>query len=268
MVNYFNKIKTKILHLINWSKRFFVKKPVISTTPQLVTKNAIVYLDGYNFYYGCLRTGPYKWLDLVQLFKSILHAHDPNINLVKLNYFTSPAIARYARRGTASEQAQSSYHNALKQIHKPRKFKIILGSHELKAVDLPKAIKGDNVINKNVTERVWRSVEKKTDIQIAIEMYADAAHSKCDLIILCTNDTDLEPALKKIRSDFPNIEVGFIAAVPSPTNGTPNGRQANKSLKNLAHWTRHSISTAELAAAQMPPIVNTGKGTMNKPGHW
>lgn len=233
-----------------------------------MVKNAIVYLDGYNFYYGCLRNSTHKWLDLVLLFKNILHIQDPNINLVKLNYFTSHALARYARHGTISVHAQSSYHRALKQLHNSRKFEIILGSHELKEIEMPKAVKGSKVIDKDNTERVWRSVEKKTDIQLAIEMYSDAAKSNCDLIILCTNDSDLEPALKKIRADFPAIEVGFIAAVPTPTNGTPEGRQANKSLKALAHWTRRSIADNELAAAQMDPTINTKTGTVKKPSHW
>jgi uncharacterized LabA/DUF88 family protein len=233
-----------------------------------MAKNAIVYLDGYNFYYGCLRQTSYKWLDLVTLFKNILYIQDPEINLIKVNYFTSSALARYARNGAASEKAQTSYHNALKQLYKPRRFEIILGSHELKQVELPKATKGNNIIDKNITERVWRSVEKKTDIQIAIEMYADVAHNACDIIILCTNDTDLEPALKRIRTDFPEMEIGFIAAVPTPKNGTPEGRQANKSLKALANWTRHSIAAAELATAQMPPVINTRKGVVNKPSHW
>jgi uncharacterized LabA/DUF88 family protein len=233
-----------------------------------MAKNAIVYLDGYNFYYGCLRNGPYKWLDLLQLFKNILHTQDPNINLVKLNYFTSPAKSRYARHGQASEHAQTAYHNALKQLHKRKQFEIVLGSHEITAVNLPKAIKGNNNIDKNVTERVWRSVEKKTDIQLAIAMYADAAATACDLIVLCTNDSDLEPALEKIRADFPNIEIGFIAAVPPPVNGTPEGRRPNKSLQKLAHWTRRFIQDTELAAAQMPEQINTGTGQVCKPVHW
>ncbi len=233
-----------------------------------MTKKAIVYLDGYNFYYGCLRNGPYKWLDLVALFTNILKIQDPDIELVKLNYFTSPALARYARHGLVSEQAQTAYHNVLKNLYNKKKFAIILGSHELRQVELPKAIKGDGVINKDITERVWRSVEKKTDIQIAIQMYADVAHEKCDLIILCTNDSDLVPALEKINADYPAMQIGFIAAVPTPTDETPEGRRVNKSLKALAHWTRNSIGATELAAAQMKDTLMTPKGSVAKPIHW
>jgi hypothetical protein len=32
----------------------------------------IVYVDGFNFYYGQVKNGPYKWLDLTKLFKAVL----------------------------------------------------------------------------------------------------------------------------------------------------------------------------------------------------
>lgn len=231
-------------------------------------KKAIVYLDGYNFYYGRLRNGPHKWLNLVKLFESILRIQDPDIELLKLNYFTSPAKAKYASHGAASERAQSAYHRALKQACNKKRLAIILGNHEINAVNLPKAPKGVLTIDKGLTERVWRVVEKKTDIQIAVEMYADAAHNACDLIVLCSNDTDLEPALQKIAVDYPHIELGFIAAVPPQTAGTPEGRRPNKALSALAKWTRHSIRDEELAAAQLPDEVNTGAGIVSKPVHW
>ena len=233
-----------------------------------MTKRAIVYLDGYNFYYGCLRDSEYKWLDIVQLFRDILRIRDPEISLVKVKYFTSPALARYARHGADSEKAQTCYHNALKQRYNKNKFEIILGKHDLEAVELPKAIKGNNKIDRNVKERVWKPVEKKTDIQIAISMYADATQNQCDIIVLCTNDSDMEPVFQRILTDYPTIEIGFVAAARSSTNGTPAGRQANKSLKKLAHWTRQYIQDAELTAAQMPTTINTGRGTVSKPLYW
>jgi 6-hydroxy-3-succinoylpyridine 3-monooxygenase len=45
-------------------------------TPPLRT---IVYVDGFNFYYGEVRGTPYKWLDLVALFSRVL---DPRNALV------------------------------------------------------------------------------------------------------------------------------------------------------------------------------------------
>jgi 6-hydroxy-3-succinoylpyridine 3-monooxygenase len=31
-----------------------------------------IYVDGYNFYYGCLKKSAYKWLDLRMLIERIL----------------------------------------------------------------------------------------------------------------------------------------------------------------------------------------------------
>jgi hypothetical protein len=46
----------------------------------------IVYVDGFNFYYGQLRGTPWKWLDLVRLFEMVL---GPQNDLVKVKYFTA-----------------------------------------------------------------------------------------------------------------------------------------------------------------------------------
>jgi hypothetical protein len=56
----------------------------------------IVYIDGYNLYYSILRQSRYKWLDMVKLFSDhILHAQDPNLNLIGLKFFTSPVVTTH-----------------------------------------------------------------------------------------------------------------------------------------------------------------------------
>lgn len=49
-----------------------------------------IYIDGYNFYYGCLRGTPYKWLDLLPLFEGISC----------LPYWSRTAMARSGHRGS------------------------------------------------------------------------------------------------------------------------------------------------------------------------
>lgn len=46
----------------------------------------IVYVDGFNFYYGQVRGTPWKWLDPAVLFRRVL---GPQNNLVKVKYFTA-----------------------------------------------------------------------------------------------------------------------------------------------------------------------------------
>jgi hypothetical protein len=45
----------------------------------------IVYIDGFNLYYGAVRGTPYKWLDLEKYFRMI-RQHD---DIVAIKYFTA-----------------------------------------------------------------------------------------------------------------------------------------------------------------------------------
>ncbi|MCW2120450.1 NYN domain-containing protein [Flavobacterium sp. 7A] len=61
----------------------------MSETSVLVKKErVIVYIDGFNLYFGMLEAGfDYcKWLDVIQLSKNLLQ---PNQELVEVKYFTS-----------------------------------------------------------------------------------------------------------------------------------------------------------------------------------
>ena len=51
----------------------------------------IVFIDGYNLYYGLLRRSPYKWLDLYTLFQS--HVLQ-NADVLEIRYYTAPVLAR------------------------------------------------------------------------------------------------------------------------------------------------------------------------------
>ena len=48
----------------------------------IMAKRTNVYFDGYNFYYGAVKGTPYKWLDPVQLVKTLLR-DDHEIQSVK-----------------------------------------------------------------------------------------------------------------------------------------------------------------------------------------
>lgn len=52
----------------------------------------VVYVDGYNLYYGLLRGTKLKWLDLVALFEN--HVLAPEAELMEVRYYTAPVLAR------------------------------------------------------------------------------------------------------------------------------------------------------------------------------
>ncbi len=228
-------------------------------------KKTSIYIDGYNLYYSRLKGTAFKWLDIVALFRDqIVMQQDPNTHVVSVNFFTAPVKASYARHGQASEHAQTQYHRALLAKH-PDLVKIINGFHIFQPTALPAYELGVSASKANMSP-VWMIEEKQTDVNIALHAYRDAVQNVCDQIVICSNDSDLEPALRMIRQDIPSATVGLI--MPLRTNAKDEGKVPNKRLTPLAHWVRHAIQDSELEASQLPTNVPTKKKPASRPPHW
>lgn len=227
-----------------------------------------VYIDGYNLYYGRLRGTPFKWLDVVKLFELILTQRDQNETLVRVNLFTAPALSKFATHGSASVEAQSAYHRALKARYGER-FETIYGSHsyDKDGALLPTFIEGRQYDRTNRT-RVWKLEEKKTDVNLAITMYRDASKGLYERIILVSNDSDTEPALAAIREDFPGILMGVVMPIRPAATGEAIHRRPSGSLAKLADWTIGHLTDRQLDGAQLPIRVATKKKPIDKPAHW
>ena len=109
----------------------------------------------------------------------------------------------------------------------------------------------------------WKLEEKQTDVNIALDLYRDASQGLCEQIVLCTNDTDIAPALQYVRKDFPNIRVGVVIPIR-----TGSSRSPAKSLIDNAHWVRRLIHDQELSGSQFPDRVPTNKKPVDKPDYW
>ncbi|UXH78237.1 NYN domain-containing protein [Roseateles amylovorans] len=227
-----------------------------------------VYIDGYNLYYGRLRNSAYKWLDLVSLMEAILRRRDQSEQLACVHLFTAHALATFATHGAASVEAQSAYLRALQARH-PDRFRITYGKHSFDKDGslLPEFVQGQPYDRARRT-RVWHLEEKKTDVNLAIAMYRDAAQGRYDRIILVSNDSDAEPALQALREDFPHIGIGVVVPIPPPIPGKTPGRRVSGSLSNLADWVIRHLTDEELQAAQLPSQVPTRKKAIPKPAHW
>ena len=73
----------------------------------------IVYIDGYNLYYGLLRKSKMKWLDIVKLFSECIL--DKNAELTQIRYYTAPVLGRMSD-DPMSTQRQRVYLQALRKI--------------------------------------------------------------------------------------------------------------------------------------------------------
>jgi uncharacterized LabA/DUF88 family protein len=222
----------------------------------------IIYIDGYNFYYGLLRNTAYKWLDIVNLIKHICRIQNPSIEIITVKFFTAPVITRVATRGEIAQQSQDSYHKALVSSHAGI-IEIINGFHILEKGYLPCYKKP---IDKTDRVEVWRLEEKQTDVNIALHLYRDVVKQKCEQVILVSSDSDLEPALRFLKQDFSDLEIGLILPRKQPTE--KKYRPANTSLSKQADWTRSYILEDELKQYQFPKKVLTRKKPAIKPEYW
>ena len=201
----------------------------------------IVYVDGFNLYFGLKSKGwsRYYWLDLNKLSQNLLKCHQ---RLSSIKYFTSRIESTIY--DPYKHKRQQTYIEALQTIDL---CSIYFGHY------LRKAIKCNRCGN------TWESFEEKmTDVNIGIEMLDDAYCSRFDTAILISGDSDLAGPLKKIKKLFPSKRI--VVAFP------PN--RVSKQLKQIsdAYFT---IGRKAFSESQFPDQVKNNAGfTLLRPTKW
>jgi uncharacterized LabA/DUF88 family protein len=174
-----------------------------------------IYIDGYNFYYSRLKATPFKWLDIAALFRDVILAQQcPQARVSCIKFFTAPVKASYARHGVVSEHSQTQYHRALMSRDEGL-LQVIQGFHVFEPTHLPSYVEGQRP-SKIDCQKVWLIEEKQTDVNIALHLYRDAIKGEFDQLVVCSNDSDMEPALSWIKSDAPHVTLGLVMPLPPP----------------------------------------------------
>jgi len=224
------------------------------------------FVDGYNLFYGLLADTPYKWLNLRSLLTHILHIENPHSAIASVDYFTSSVKPLLATRGRLSKEAQDTYIRALKTTD----IRVHYGHHQLEPAKAPRFIDRKTKASREDKVDIWKLEEKETDVHIAVSMYRTVArqmtsfaHGYVEQLVLVSSDTDMTPALKAIREDFPEITVGVILPHRAELN-----RPSPGSLKQYAHWMRRVVTGDELQSHQFPNRVPTRKAPAVKPDYW
>lgn len=224
------------------------------------------FVDGYNLFYGLLAGTPYKWLNLKSLLAYVAHIENPQSSIISVDDFTSSVKPALATRGRTSKEAQDAYVRALKST----KVSVHYGRHSLAPAKAPRFVDKKTGASRQDKVDIWKLEEKETDVHLAISMYrtatrqaALAAHEQIEQLVLVSSDTDMTPALRALREDFPAITVGIILPHRAELNCPSPG-----SLKEHAHWMRRVISTEELQSHQFPDRVPTHKAPAIKPDYW
>jgi uncharacterized LabA/DUF88 family protein len=219
----------------------------------------IVYIDGFNLYYGCLKHSKDKWLDLFALCSHILNEQNPSTDLIAIKFFTADIKSTFATNPKLAQQSQNNYHRALKQIYGD-KVDIIKGYFSFEKSVLPKYQKPVNINDK---VNVWKLEEKKTDVNLVLSAYRDASMNNAEQLVFITNDTDIAPVIQYIKNDYPNKVLGVVIPIRKKSKIPPN-----KSLVENANWTRKYITDIELEKFQLNTVISTKKKSIEKPNYW
>lgn len=219
----------------------------------------IVYVDGFSLYLGAVRSSNSKWLDLESFFNEIISQKSPkDFELVELNYFTSDIKAKFSNHGALANISQQTYLRALQQ-KSPAIIKIVKGMYFARK---GYSMKYQNPPDKDDRIEVWQLEEKQTDVKIALQIYHDVIHERCEQIVICSNDTDIIPALEFSRRANPNLVIGAIF---------PRLHKGDIPISNITdyvNWHWDYIDLADLQKHQLPNKIPTRKKPIIKPDYW
>jgi uncharacterized LabA/DUF88 family protein len=205
----------------------------------------IVYVDGFNLYYGALKGTAHKWLNLMALCQFLL----PKNQIVKIKYFTALVTARPSDPDQPNRQ--QVFFRALQTIPQ---LEIIHGhflSHEIMmplAHPIPGGLKHVQVI---------KTEEKGSDVNIATHMINDGHKGRYQVAILISNDSDLVEPIKIIRQEL-KLPVGIL---------NPSRYNQSFELQRNASFVK-PIRSGVLSASQFPAQLIDATGTFSKPASW
>ena len=159
-------------------------------------RRTIIYIDGYNLYYGLLKGSTSKWLDLLALARNLLNdTHE----IIEVRYYTS--IVKPSPYDAAAVERQNVYLQALGTMCL---VKVVLGFYSKHtALMAPQRKRCSSCEeSKDGYVRVMKLEEKRSDVNLAIDAVADAALDRADSFVLITGDSDQTGTIDKIRRQF------------------------------------------------------------------
>ena len=203
----------------------------------------IVYVDGFNLFYGALRGTSEAWLDLERLFR-LLRPHD---DLLKIRFFSALMIG-------PDRIAQRTY---LRALETTPLVEVTLSRFKTRRVRC--RVTGCSMAG---PRRFAWPEEKRTDVTIGVCMVDDAHRDECDRMILVSGDSDLVPALALVGERFPDKELMVYVPSRHPVRG------AAVELRGAADKAK-LLPLQLLAHAQFPDVIVDSLGRrIRKPSGW
>lgn len=221
---------------------------------------ATVYFDGFNFYYGCFRSGrseawrACRWLDLAAFCDGMF----PNLEIQQIHYFTARITPSEIDPG--AELRQAEYFRAIATL--PR-VEIHEGSYSVMRKErylveptswTPILIQPPEKVHVLVNE------EKGSDVNLATRLVADAFRDSFDVAVIVSNDSDLYEPIRLV-ADAHDLNKRVLLVNPHPRQVAFRLRQ----IPGVEYW---KMTLNKLQNAQMPDRLWDSDGEIVKPSSW
>ena len=195
-----------------------------------------LYVDGFNMYYAIKDKWPqYKWLNYRALAESVV---GPGNSVESVVYFTAHVTWR-----PDSHARHMEYIKALRWAG----VETVVGRFAMKQTRCHAC-----------HQTYWTHEEKRTDVNIAVRVVADAVADVFDRAILLSADSDMLPVVETVHRLAPDKEVGVMF---------PLGRDCLDLRRNADF--RRKMKEKMLDSSLFPDEIVLGDGRkITKPSTW
>lgn len=160
---------------------------------EIKNKRVICFVDGFNLYHGIedmiqkTQRHDLKWLDLIKLANIFIRNNE---TLTETFYFSA-----YADWRKDSISRHVAYVKALSAIG----VKFVRGKFKKRSIQCKKCL------------TKWDThEEKQTDVNLSVYVVQAAYEDRFDRALIVTADTDIIPAIKMVRANFPKKEITLV----------------------------------------------------------
>lgn len=210
----------------------------------------IVYVDGFNLYFGCLKNTAYRWLDLWAFAEqTVPRASD----VIQVRYFTACVKPQ---PGYPPPVHQSTYLRAVATLPNVTTHLGEFRSHVKSFPEHPEPTNGDPPR----MVKVRKSDEKGSDVNLASYLLLDGFRGLYDQAVVVSNDSDLATPVQMVRD-----ELGKKAVVLFPC--LDKHRSPTSRLRNAASsWFR--VRESALKRSLFLNNLSDSTGNFHKPPNW
>jgi uncharacterized LabA/DUF88 family protein len=209
-----------------------------------MTRRAVAYIDGFNFYNGCVRDQPaLKWLDLRRLCETLVRGCEFDA----VRYYTAKVFDMPGRDG--QRRRQEVYLRALGTLD----VDIVFGQfkrREKSAALVKPLADGTEIV------RIKTNEEKGSDVNLATDLLWDVLTDGMDLALVLSNDFDLQRPIERVMSR--GVEVVTV-----------NPHRHRRQRPSLTSTRTVNLRRWHLVNCQLPDTVVDSRGrTISRPTKW